>query len=187
METVVKKEYAINSPEWSCRNKDERLYPSRTWGEDGFLFTPVKTIEHPFLQKLINMGGTLTNWMGEWTLFTNSCYVMFHVYDGFVNLECISTLVEERKKGHGSMVMMAIVEAAKETQTEIRLRACNVTGGGFMVRVQHIAISEGMKKKDKIPTAKLVGWYKKFGFIKVADVIYRGKKNGVNMIFNPQK
>lgn len=187
MEVAVKKEYAIDSPEWSCRSKDERLYPTRTWGEGSLFMTPVKTIEHPFLQKLIDMGAILTDWMGEWTLLASKCYVMFHVYDGFVNLECISTLVEERKKGYGSEVMKAIVEAAKETNTEIRLRACNVTGGGFLVRVPHLAIGEGMKKKGKIPTAKLPAWYKKFGFVKVADVVYRGKKNGVNMVFNPQK
>ena len=187
MEAITVKEYPVNSIEWSCRDREERLYPESTWGEDGFLFTPVKTIEHPFLQKLIDIGAILTNWMGEWTLFANKSYVMFHVYDGFVNLECISTLVEERGKGSGTMVMKAIVEAAKETNTEIRLRACNVTGGGFMVRVPHIVIDEGMKKKGKIPTSKLPAWYKKFGFVKVADVISRGKKAGVNMVFNPQK
>lgn len=181
------KDYPIDSIEWSCRSKDERLYPTRTWGEGNLLLTPVQTIEQPFLQKLIDMGGTITNWMGEWTLFTNNCNVMFHVYEGFINLECISTIVEKRKKGHGSVVMKAIIEAAKETNTEIRLRACNVTGGGFMTRVQHLVIAEGMKKKDKIPTAKLPTWYKKFGFIKVADVIYREKKQGINMVFNPQK
>lgn len=187
METAVKKEYAIDSPEWSCRPQSERLYPERTWGENSFSFTPVKTIEQPFLQKLIDMGAVITNWMGEWTMFANQSYVMFHVYEGFINLECISTLVEERGKGSATNVMNAIVAAAKETNTEIRLRSCNVTGSGWMVRVQHIAIGEGMKTKGKIPTAKLPAWYKKFGFVKVADCIYRGKKQGVNMIFNPQK
>lgn len=36
MEAAVnKKEYAINSIEWSCRNREERLYPYREWGEHG--------------------------------------------------------------------------------------------------------------------------------------------------------
>lgn len=102
-------------------------------------------------------------------------------------MECISTLVDERGKGSATEVMKAIVEAAKETNTEVRLRACNVTGGGWLVKCNHIAISHGMQKKGKIPTAKLPAWYKKFGFVKVADVIHMGKKNGVNMVFNPQK
>lgn len=82
MEAVVKKEPAIDSPEWSCRNRDQRLYPEREWGEGNFMFTPVKTIKQPFLQKLIDMGATLTDWMGEWTLLTNNSYVLFHVYEG---------------------------------------------------------------------------------------------------------
>ncbi len=188
MESVIKKEYAIDSIEWSCRDKDARLYPEREWGEGNMLFNSVKTIKQPFLQKLIDMGAILTNWMGEWTLFANHSYVMFHVYEDFINLECISTLVEERGKGSATSVMKAIIAAAKETNTEIRLRACNVTGGrSFMRGPLHIAISEGTKMKGKIPTAKLSAWYKKFGFVKVADAMRKGKKQGVNMVFNPQK
>jgi GNAT superfamily N-acetyltransferase len=188
METLaLKKEYAINSTEWCYRSKEHRLYPVRTWGEGNFMITPVKTIEQPFLQKLIDMGATLANYCGEWTLFAANSYVLFHVIEGFINLECISTTVEERGKGSGTAVMNAIVAAAKETNTEIRLRACNVTGGGFMIGPNHIAISVGMQMKGKIPTAKLAAWYKKFGFVKVADVVHRGKKKGVNMVFNSQK
>jgi GNAT superfamily N-acetyltransferase len=189
METPVKKDYPIDSIDWSCRDREERLYPEREWGEGNWMMTPVKTIEQPFLQAMIDMGATLTDWMGEWTMFADKCYIMFHVYDGFINLECISTMVEERRKGVGSKVMQAIVAAAKETNTEIRLRACNVTGGrnNIFVRVPHIVISEGTKTKNKIPTAKLAKWYKKFGFVKVADVKHRGKNAGVNMVYNQQK
>jgi len=178
-------EYAIDSMEWACRSKEERLYPERTWGENHFLFTAVKTIEHPFLQKMISYGGILTNVQGEWTYIGCSTYVMFHVYDGFVNLECISTPFEERRKGSATKIMLAIVEAAKETNTEIRLRACNVTGHGWSGIMQHLVIANAKNPKNKIPANKLPKWYEKFGFKKVAACVYRGKKYGTNMVFKP--
>lgn len=187
METVTpKKEYAIDSPSWSCRNRDERLYPTREWGEGNMLYTPVKSIEHLFLQKLIDFGAILTNVQGEWTIFANKSLIMLHVYDGFINLECISTPVEDRGQGSATNVMKAFVAAAKETNTEVRLRACNVTGGNWMGGMDHIVVNHGKQKKGKIPTGSLPKWYAKFGFVKVANCMYRGKKNGINMVFNPQ-
>ena len=178
-------EYANDSINWACRDKEQRLYPERTWGKADFLFTPVETIQHPFLQKLIDYKGLLTNVQGEWTYMGCSTYVMFHVYDGFVNLECISTPVEERGKGSATKIMLAIVEAAKETNTEIRLRATNVTGHSWSGIMQHLVIATGINKKGKIPVGKLVKWYEKFGFTKVATCMFRGKKCGTNMVFKP--
>jgi len=177
---------SINSIDWSCRSRSERKYPDRTWGEGSFIFTPVKTIEQPFLQKMIDFGGLLTQMQGEWTYYGIDSSVMFHVYDGFINLECIATHYEARGKGSATKVMEAIVAAAKETNTEIRLRACNVTGHGFNGMANHVVVASAMYKKGKIPVSQLPKWYAKFGFVKVADCIHRGKKQGVNMVFNPQ-
>ena len=180
-------EISIDSMDWSCRTRSERKYPERTWGENNMLFTPVKTIEQPFLQKMVDYGGLLCNMQGEWTYLGLNTTVMFHVYDGFINLECIATDSQERGKGSAGKIMEAIVKAAKETNTEIRLRACNVTGHGWDGMANHMVVASGMNRKGKIPVAKLPKWYGKYGFVKVADCIYRGKKQGVNMVFNPQK
>jgi len=181
--TVERKPIADNSIEFSCRDRSERLYPECEW-EDSFLFSQAIKSEHPFLQKLIDYKGLLTNMMGEWVYLAYKSMVMLHVYDGFVNIECISTPHDMRGQGSGKLTMQALVQAAKETGTELRLRACNVTGNGWNM-AQHPVIANGMKTKGKIPTAKLQAWYEKFGFEKVATVIYRGKKQGVNMILKP--
>lgn len=185
MEAIAQKEISVDSVDWSCRNQTERLYPDAEW-VDGF-FPHVKTIGVPFFQKLVDMKGLLTLTMGEWTLYASNSVVMFHLYDGFVNLECISTGVEDRGQGSATLVMNAIVAAAKETNTEIRLRACNVTGHGYNGMPNHVAVAMGMSKKGKIPTAKLQNWYEKFGFVKVGDAIRKGKKSGVNMIYNQKQ
>jgi GNAT superfamily N-acetyltransferase len=186
--TTAAKVYPIDSIQWSCRSKNERIYPQCEWSPN-FMFLQATSSTHPYLQKLIDYKGILADYMGEITYMALNCYVMLHVYEGFVNIECISTPVEERNKGYATKVMEALVQAAKETGTELRLRATNVTGGGWMIRVPHIVIATGIPKKGKIPTAKLPNWYKKFGFVKVADVKHMGKKAGVNMQFipDPQK
>ena len=173
------------SIDWSCRNKSDRLYPNAEFTE-GWICYVVK-IDNPFLQKLVDMKAALNLTQGEWTLYADKSMVMFHVYDGFINLECISTPVEERGKGSATKVMQAIIHAANETGTEIRLRACNVTGHGWSGLMNHIVVATGMVKKNKIPTAKLQKWYEKFGFVKVADAIHKGKKAGVNMVYLPKK
>lgn len=180
------KEAQINSINWSCKDRRERLHPEIEWDMSNSFIHSVTKIENPFLQRLINMNAVLTKMEGEWTLLADKSFVMFHIYEGFINLECISTPVEERGKGSATLAMKAIVTAAKETNTEIRLRACNVTGHGWKGMHNHIVVALGMVKKGKIPVAKLQKWYEKFGFVKVADVIHKDKKAGVNMIYKPQ-
>lgn len=179
---VVKKDISVTSADWSCRDKFERLYPECEWKES-FLFAQAISSEHPFLQKLIDFKGLLTNVMGEWTYFGHESMAMIHIYKDFVNLECISTPDELRGKGSAGKLMAAIIQAAKETSTELRLRACNVTGNGWNLP-QHPVVAHGIKKRGKIPTSQLPKWYAKFGFVQVGIAMHRGKKAGVNMVYN---
>lgn len=181
--TIERTEPAINSVDWSCRSKSERIFPEAEWTVKGF-FNAVQAIQHTFLQKLVDTKGILTCIMGEWTFYGVESVVMLHVYPDFVNIECISTYHECRGKGSASKLMTAIVDAAKETGTELRLRACNVTGHGWSMP-NHPAVAAGMKKIGKIPTASLPKWYQKFGFVKVSNVTHRGKSCGVNMVYRP--
>lgn len=147
------------------------------------LFNQITTIENRLLQKLIDLGGTLFL-EGEFTLMAYSSMVMFKVIDdNTILIECISTPTNLRRQGSGRQTMEAIVHAAKETNTHIELFACNVTGGGWMFMPQMV-IAHGIQKTNKIPVAKLKGWYETFGF----EVIQHDKKRkGYEMKFNPTK
>lgn len=179
-------EYTTNTIGWACRSRSERIFPD---GEQigGFMWNTFKTIDHPFLQKLIDYNAMVTYFQGEVTVLGKDSMVLLHVNKDFVNIECISTPVEHRKQGSASYLMKAMIQAADETGTELRLRACNVTGHGpgWMIP-DHIVVGHGAKKKGKIPTAKLKQWYEKLGFKTVGQVT-GGKHKGVNMQYLPKK
>lgn len=129
----------------------------------GTFLNEITSIENRFLQKLIDMGATVVC-MNEFTVFGFKSLAMFKIIDdNTILLECISTPVEERRQGSANKLMQAFIECANETNTQINLFACNVTGNGFMM-MQHMVISHGMKTKNKIPVGQLKSWYEKFGF-----------------------
>lgn len=141
---------------------DQYKYPKFETVNAG-MFNKITKIENRFLQKLIEMQATVVL-INEYTVFAYNSLAMFKVVDDdTIYLECISTPADARKQGSATKVMQAFVEAAKQTNTKITLFACNVTGNGWNM-MQHMVIATGMVKKDKIPVAKLKGWYEKFGF-----------------------
>lgn len=156
------------------------IYPKYETENRGFV-NAITKIEHPFLQGLVNLGGTLFL-EGEFTLMGFDTMVMFKVVDeNTVYLECISTPYDKRNQGSATKLMKAIMYVAKETNTRINLFACNVTGNGFNM-MQHMVIACGMNKKNKIPVNKLKGWYEKFGF----ELVKHDKlRKGWEMTYNP--
>jgi GNAT superfamily N-acetyltransferase len=119
---------------------------------------------------------------GEFTFFGYSSSILFKIVDeNTVHLECISTPSDNRRQGSASSLMKAIADIAENTKTKISLTACNVTGNGWMM-MQHLTISHGMSKQNKIPVAKLKSWYEKFGF---KPIEYSKKHKGWNMEFIP--
>ena len=105
-------------------------------------------------------------------------FVMFKVIDDdTILLECISTPSNKRNQGSATKLMTAIVAIAGDTNTQIKLFACNVMGNGFNF-CQHMVIAMGMQKKNKIPVGKLKGWYQKFGF---KPILHDTKRKGWEM------
>ena len=138
------------------------IYPNFTTKNKGFM-NQIVTIENKFLQGLINIGGVLIL-EGEFTLMGYDSFVMFKVIDdNTILLECISTPYDKRNQGSATKLLKAIIQVADETQTQIDLFACNVTGNGWNMG-QQMVISMGMVKNNKIPVGKLKGWYEQFGF-----------------------
>lgn len=178
-------EPANNTAEWSCRSRSERLYPDGEWNPSA-IFGKYNSNDHPFLQKLITIGAHVTIMQGEWTVLAYSSVLLLHIHKDFINIECIATPEEFRNQGSGSKTMKALVTVSDETQIPLRLRACNVTGHGWNMLPQHIAVAKGMAKKGKIPVNKLHTWYEKFGFKCVARVFRKGKFNGWNMEYTPK-
>lgn len=145
------------------------------------MFNAISKIENRFLQKLVEMKAMVV-FINEFTVFADSSLVMLKVVDDdTIYLECISTPADARRQGSATRVMQAFIEAAEQTNTKITLFACNVTGNGWDIG-QHMVISHGMVKKNKIPVQKLKGWYEKFGF-KVTSKDERRK--GWHMEFIP--
>ena len=155
------------------------IYPKFETENRGFVNAIVK-IENEFLQGLIDIGGLLFL-EGDFTLMGFDTMVLFRVLDNkVINLECISTNPDKRKQGSGTKLMNAIVKVAKETNTQINLLACNVTGGLFNT-MPHMVIGQAMIKTNKIPVKKLKAWYMKFGF---EPICYDKRTNGWVMVFN---
>jgi len=147
------------------------------------MFHKITKIENRFLQKLVDMQATVI-YMQEFTVFAYQSLLMFKIKDDdTILLECISTPENLRRQGSASKVMEALIEAANETSTKIELFACNVTGNGWNM-MQHMVISHGMAKKDKIPVNKLKGWYEKFGFTVVE---HNKKRKGWSMEYLPKQ
>jgi len=156
------------------------VFPKFETENIGF-FNKIIKIEHPFLQGLVDVGGTLFL-EREFTLMGFESMVLFKVIDqNTVVLECISTYVENRNQGSATKLMNIIIEVAKNTNTQINLFACNVTGNGFNM-MQQMVIACGMHKKNKIPVNKLKGWYEKFGFTLIQ---HDKKRKGWEMTFKP--
>lgn len=145
------------------------------------LFNKIIKIENRFLQKLIEMQAMVVL-INEFTVFAGNSLTMFKVVDDdTIYLECISTPSDARNQGSATKSMQAFIEAAKETNTKITLFACNVTGNGWAM-MQHMVIATGMVKKNKIPVAKLKGWYEKFGF---KAIRHDEKRKGWHMEYVP--
>ena len=156
------------------------IYPKYETENRGFV-NAITKIEHPFLQGLVDIGGTLYL-DGEFILVGWDTFVMFKVIDQeTVLIECISTPSDKRNQGSATKVMKAIMAIAKDTKTRINLFACNVTGNGFNM-MQHYVIGIGKVKTNKIPVNKLKGWYEKFGF---ELVMHDKKRKGWEMTYNP--
>lgn len=156
------------------------IYPKYETENRGFV-NAITKIEHPFLQGLVDIGGTLYL-DGEFILVGWDTFVMFKVIDQeTVLIECISTPSDKRNQGSATKVMKAIMAIAKDTKTRINLFACNVTGNGFNI-MQHYVIGIGKVKTNKIPVNKLKGWYEKFGF---ELVMHDKKRKGWEMTYNP--
>ena len=156
------------------------IYPKYETENRGFV-NAITKIEHPFLQGLVDIGGTLYL-DGEFILVGWDTFVMFKVIDQeTVLIECISTPSDKRNQGSATKVMKAIMAIAKDTNTRINLFACNVTGNGFNM-MQHYVIGIGKVKTNKIPVNKLKGWYEKFGF----ELVKHDKlRKGWEMTYNP--
>lgn len=178
-------EPAINSTEWACRSKHERLYPEADWS-----FHPISNkatnIAHPFLNKFAEINGHVCVMMGEWVIIGYSSLAMVHIYKDFVNIECIATPQEFRREGSATKLMEAFIAVSDETGIPLRLRACNVTGHDWNGIAQHPVIAKAMQKKNKLPVRELPKWYQKFGFVIVAQVFRKGKANGWNMLYSPK-
>jgi N-acetylglutamate synthase-like GNAT family acetyltransferase len=156
------------------------IYPKFETENRGFVNAIVK-IDNPFLQGLVDIGGTLFL-EREFTLMGWDTLVMFKVVDDkTIVLECISTPYDKRNQGSATKVLNAIMAIAKDTETTINLFACNVTGNGFNM-MQQMVIAVGMVKTNKIPVSKLKGWYEKFGFKLVKHDKVR---KGWEMTYNP--
>ena len=156
------------------------IYPKYETENRGFV-NAITKIEHPFLQGLVDIGGTLYL-DGEFILVGWDTFVMFKVIDQeTVLIECISTPSDKRNQGSATKVMKAIMAIAKDTKTRLNLFACNVTGNGFNI-MQHYVIGNGKVKTNKIPVNKLKGWYEKFGF---ELVMHDKKRKGWEMTYNP--
>lgn len=175
----------VSSPEWCCRTRAEKLFPDAEWKFHPLLSSATK-VNHPFLQALVDIHAHVGIMMGDWTVLAYESLILLHVYRDFINLECIATPEEFRGRGSAGKCMKALVMVSDETGIPIRLRACNVTGGGWNMLPQHPVIAAGMKKKGKMPVRKLPEWYKKFGFELVANVYYQGKAHGYNMQYIPK-
>lgn len=179
-------EPAINTEEWACRDKYDRLYPAAEW-EFHWLFNKATSIDHPFLNEFVKIKAHVCIVMGEWVIIGYDSLAMVHVYKDFINLECIATPSEFRKQGSGTKLMKALVAVSDETGIPIRLRACLVTGHGWNGIPNHPVIQKAIDRKNKIPVRDLPKWCHKFGFVTIAQVFRKGKAHGWNMLYSPKK
>lgn len=140
----------------------KKIYPSFTT-EHRMMFNAIKKIDHPFLQKIVDAEAILVLLQGEFTVIADSSILLLFVYEDSVEIECISTYEEERKKGSATRVMQALCSFADDTDTVITLRTANVTGHGWLIP-NHLAVAHGMMKKNKMPVRMLKKWYERFGF-----------------------
>ena len=160
-------------------NNKNKLYPKFETEGKGF-FNQIKKVEHPFLQQLVDMNAAVIFMGNEFTVYgCDLVGVLLFIYDDSVELECISTDPAKRKNGQATEMMKALIEVSNRTNIPITLRTANVTGNGWQM-MQHPVVALGMNKKNKIPTAKLKGFYEKFGF-KVIEKV----KAGYRMIYTP--
>lgn len=177
----------INSRRWACRYSSEQIHIS---GEFAFhpLFDSMAThTSNEFLNACIAYKALVGVMHNEWTIIGCSSIALVFIYKDFINLECIATPPEFRREGSANKMMKMIVRAADDSQTPIRLRACNVTGRGpSWMLPEHPAIIKGALKKGKLPVKHLVKWYEKFGFKVVAQVFEKGKADGWNMEYTPR-
>lgn len=151
-------------------------------------------IDNPYLQEIVDMGGTLLNIgnsakSSDFWLPTNWGHLWFKIMEDRMVLECISVPTEERKKGNGTKLMEIVTEVADKTGVPVQLEVAVVETGGFL-GIQNVIVSVGMSKKDKIPVNKLPKWYEKFGFEKTKEYNKVCKKTGKKkkiMLYTPKK
>lgn len=189
--TAARVEPSVDSMKWAWSGDEQRIFPKGEWKTSGsvlaFMYGAYESVEHPFLQKLIDIGAHVTRFQGEIVVFAYESMMMLHVYKDFINLECITTPADLRMQGSGTKTMKALVHVSKETGIPIRLRAGLVSGPGpaWMIPA-HIVVVHGAKKKNKIPISKLKAWYQSFGFTPVGLVKVKGVNNGWNMEYKPK-
>lgn len=140
-----------------------KLYPKFETTPSGW-YNKITKVEHPFLQKLVDMKALVILMAGEFTVYAGDLVgVLLFVHAGSVELECIAVDPDKRNKGQASNIMKALVNISNDTGIPITLRTANVSGNGWNI-AQHPVIAMGMVKKGKIPVAKLKKFYEKFGF-----------------------
>lgn len=141
----------------------KKVYP-KFETERVMMFNAIKKIDHPFLQAIVDANAVLILQQGEFTVIAECSILLLFVYDDSVEIECISTFEEERRKGSATKVMTALCAFADATDTVLTLRTANVTGHGWLLP-NHLAVAHGMAKKNKMPVRMLKNWYERFGFI----------------------
>jgi GNAT superfamily N-acetyltransferase len=149
--------------------------------KDGYTFmfgTPILTVENPFLNALLKMGGFIIPGRNKvFGIFSLALAEFKIVSPTEVELELLTTPPDERGQGHAKKLMGAIIKAADDTGTTIRLRTANVAHG-MMGPTSPIHLIACQKAK-KIPAKSLPKFYEKFGFEKCPA--FSNIKEGVHM------
>jgi len=161
--------------------EQDKLIPEFKCDTRGF-FNVITECRHAYIQKLCDMGLTVIFQQGEFTVIFKEGLVLIKVYQDEVYLECISVYTELRRQGHAKKMLQALKFASDETGYPITLKPSNVTGHGFNMLANHMVIELGRQKKNKIPVAGLMDYYKKQDF----ELVIRTKAAGTKMIYIPK-
>lgn len=144
--------------------RDRNLMPkfsTTVWA----IFNVVEKIEHVFMQTLVDANAKIIVGRDYFELMAYDSVAMLKIREGYVYLECLATPKDFRGQGSATKLMTALIEAAKETNTIIRLTTAVVSWNRGSAIIPPMAIGHGSVTKGKIPVNKLKDFYKKFGFV----------------------